>query len=60
VRLREADGMWVAEEADRRGVDPSVVIEALVTHARRAASADKPIKMQPADQDTARGNEASD
>ncbi|WP_168215270.1 hypothetical protein [Micromonospora sp. MH33] len=37
VRRGPADGMWVAEEADRRGVNPSVVIEALVSQARRAA-----------------------
>ncbi|MGC5019069.1 hypothetical protein [Micromonospora sp. DT47] len=37
ARLGPADGMWVAKEADRRGVNPSVVIESLVSQARRAA-----------------------
>ncbi|PTA46436.1 hypothetical protein C8054_10265 [Micromonospora sp. RP3T] len=37
VRLGPADGMWVAKEADRRGVNPSEMIEFLVSQARRAA-----------------------
>lgn len=37
VRLGPADGMWVAREADRRGVNPSEMIESLVSQARRAA-----------------------
>ncbi|MEV1144925.1 hypothetical protein [Micromonospora sp. NPDC049799] len=37
VRLGPADGMWVAKEADRRGVTPSMLIEDLVSQARRAA-----------------------
>ncbi|GLY25698.1 hypothetical protein [Micromonospora sp. NBRC 101691] len=40
LRLGPADGMWVAREADRRCVNPSMVIEA-----RRA------VEGSPADQD---------
>ncbi|MBO4159282.1 hypothetical protein [Micromonospora antibiotica] len=49
VRLGPVDDMSVAKEADRRGVNPSVVIEDLVGQARRAADS------SPSDQDAGDG-----
>ncbi|MEU4642278.1 hypothetical protein [Micromonospora sp. NPDC023814] len=38
VELSEGDLTWLFEEAQRRGVGPSAVIQALMSQARRAAS----------------------
>jgi hypothetical protein len=43
VRLRGELAAWVAAEADRRGVNPSVVIRDAVAAARAAAAADETI-----------------
>jgi hypothetical protein len=49
VRLRGELANWVAAEADRRGVNPSVVIRDAVAAGRAAAAADEPITVTRGD-----------
>ncbi|WP_189197362.1 hypothetical protein [Micromonospora fulviviridis] len=50
VELSEGDLTWLFEEAQRRGVKPSAVIQALMSQARRAAES------LPADQEAGDGS----
>jgi hypothetical protein len=49
ARLRGELADWVAAEADRRGVNPSVVIRDAVAAARAAAAADETITVTRSD-----------
>lgn len=49
VRLKGELADWVAAEADRRGVNPSVVVRDAVGAARTAAAADEPITVTRGD-----------
>jgi hypothetical protein len=49
TRLKGDLAEWVAAEADRRGVNPSVVIRDAVAAARAAAAADEPITVTRGD-----------
>ncbi len=49
ARLKGELADWVAAEADRRGVNPSVVIRDAVAAARAAAVADEPITVTRGD-----------
>ncbi len=49
TRLKGELADWVAAEADRRGVSPSVVIRDSVAAASAAATADEPIKVTRGD-----------
>ncbi|MGN9916612.1 hypothetical protein [Micromonospora palomenae] len=49
VELSEADLTWLFEEAERRGVNPSAVVRALVSQARGA------VDSSPADHDAGDG-----